>query len=426
MKYAFNFLKRSYNKTIQSIAFFPLLLSVLFLALSFVSLWSESTSVVIAIKQKLPQLFIQDNETIRTILSVLIGSIITLTVFSFTMVMVVLNQASSNFSPRLLPGLISDKKHQIILGIYIGTLLYCIVTLISLGAYGVDSQAMGLSTMIAAILGIICIGSFVYFIHTISEAIQIHHIIDRIFNESMLHLEDELLRSKQSASIKPSINTTSWIVIKSLKNGYYQGVNLSMLKDHVKNLKTQVEIVPYPNQYIWKGSPLLLIKNNVSDQEINTLIGTILIESHQQHIESNISGMTKLMEIAVKALSPGINDPGTAIEAIHKIALIFENNLLIDVKEYSFDDINDLFVIKNNITPQEILRLIIQPIRHYGKNDFTIIYKLIEMFQFLLSLSNSQDIERLFINEIEILKTYILKGNFTNTAEVSTLKLTTK
>lgn len=190
------FLKKNYFEVIHNIAFYPILISLAFLILAIGGVQIESLEMVNDIKKKIPYLFIEDYETARAILSTIIGGILSLTVFSFSMVMVVLNQASSNFSPRLLPSLISNKKHQIILGFYIGTLLYCIIILTTLGAYGIDSNSVGLSTMIAALASLTCIGLFVYFINSISRAIQIHNIIERIYDATSKHLENELENQK--------------------------------------------------------------------------------------------------------------------------------------------------------------------------------------------------------------------------------------
>ncbi|MFP3759150.1 DUF2254 family protein, partial [Cupriavidus sp. SIMBA_020] len=71
-------------------------------------------------------------ENARTILSTLAGSIISLTVFSFSMVMVVLNSASASLSPRVVPGLITRKSHQMVLGFYLGSIIYSIIMLINI------------------------------------------------------------------------------------------------------------------------------------------------------------------------------------------------------------------------------------------------------------------------------------------------------
>ena len=92
-------------------------------------IYLEQKDISAHIMEIAPALVIDDTDTAKTILSTLIGGLISLTVFSFSMVMVLLNQASSNFSPRVLPGIVSDQKHQIVLGLYIGTILYNIFIL---------------------------------------------------------------------------------------------------------------------------------------------------------------------------------------------------------------------------------------------------------------------------------------------------------
>ena len=181
MKALTKFIKRTYHSVLQSIAFYPVLISILFISVAVISLKFDNSKLGAEVKEKIPYFFIHDYETVRAMLSTFIGGIISLTVFSFSMVMVVLSQASSNFSPRLLPGLISNKKHQIILGIYVGTLLYCTLILLSLGAYGTDSKSLGFSAMLGALMAVLCIGLFIYFINSISSAVQILNIIEQIY-----------------------------------------------------------------------------------------------------------------------------------------------------------------------------------------------------------------------------------------------------
>ena len=109
----FKYLKITFIRILESIAFYPVLLCVIFLLLAGVTTRIENVAFILKIKSKLPHLFISDYETSRSILTTLVGGILSLTVFSFSMVMVVLNQASNNYSPRLLPSLIANKKHQI-------------------------------------------------------------------------------------------------------------------------------------------------------------------------------------------------------------------------------------------------------------------------------------------------------------------------
>ncbi|GAA0715396.1 DUF2254 domain-containing protein [Aquimarina litoralis] len=383
MKSTLKFFKRIKSTIFHSIAFYPVLISTGFLFLAIALLFAENLEVINSFKKKVPYLLVQDNETARTILSTLFGGILSLTVFSFTMVMVVLNQASSNFSPRLLPGLISNKKHQIILGFYIGTILYTIIVLMSMGAYGSSSNLVGFSVMVAAVLGTFCIGLFVYFIHSISQAIQIHNIIDKIYISSSKLLRKEKTEQEDNLVKSHNISDKYWKVVYSNKTGYYRSFDIELLKDSLKSKENIIEIIPYPDQHIWKGDPVLIIKEPISKEELESLHICLYILSNRHEDDSGVGGMIKLTEVAVKALSPGINDPGTAINAISKLGQLVEKALKIKPKTFFCVPNCDITVVHNKISASELMRVVIQPIRMYAKADSSVSYELLNALVFI-------------------------------------------
>lgn len=377
------FFKKNYHDIIQSIAFYPILISLAFLLLAMGSLQAENLEIIGTIKKKIPYFFIEDYETARAILSTIIGGIISLTVFSFSMVMVVLNQASTNFSPRLLPNLISNRKHQVILGFYIGTLLNTIIILTALGAYGVDSNSLGLSTMISALASLICIVLFVYFINSISVAIQIHNIIDKIYLSTVNYLDRDLEQQKQNKKCIEFIKSEDWIIINLNRTGYYRGFDVSLMKHSLKIRENQIEILPYLNEHVWKGTPILKIKDLITEDEMENLLFCFDISSDRHESDRDITGMIKLMEIAVKAMSPGINDPGTAINAINRIGELI-------CKFLQFPDLSSkkvfedrLTINEHSISAEELMRILIQPIRLYSKQDNSVMYVLLKSLQFI-------------------------------------------
>ncbi|MUH37817.1 DUF2254 domain-containing protein [Zobellia amurskyensis] len=405
MKKIIKFLQKTYREVLRSIAFYPVLISILCVILAMLALTLENWKITQSIKDNIPYLFIQDYETARSILSVFIGGIISLTVFSFSMVMVVLSQASSNFSPRLLPGLISNSKHQFILGTYVGTLLYCIIILTSLGARGIEANTMGLSTMLAAILCVLCIGLFVYFIHSISGAIQIHNIIDKIFDKCNGYAEHELTNSQVSKIALQYIDTSEWIVLNSKKTGYFRGFDSRLLEKSIEKQENQIEIIPYLNKHLWEGMPILRIRETVSNDELENLMFCIDISSDRHENDKGVGGMIKLMEIAVKAMSPGINDPGTAIDAIAKLGRLLRKYLQFPHITSQPVENGKCILIKHNITASELMRIIIQPIRLYAKQDSAVMHELIGALQFITKGPNISDENRSVVfTELECLK----------------------
>ena len=407
-KTGLKFLKKLYRQILASIAFYPVLISFGFLIFGFIITSVESVEVVNELKEKIPYLIIRDPDVAQTILSTLIGGIFSLTVFSFSMVMVVLNQASSNYSPRLLPGLISNKKHQIILGVYIGTLLYNLLILISLGASDISKNSVGLSTMIAAIFGIVCVSLFVYFIDTISKSIQIYNIVDKISANSYNFLEKKIEKQDESSG-----ESQWWRVIRSNKTGYYKGFDSSLMSDYFEENKNVLEILPYKDQHIWEGMPIMRIKEKVPDDELKSLLLCFHFSPDKHEYNSYTGGMIKLMEVAVKAMSPGINDPGTAIDAVTKIGPLLDKSFKIFPKtaEYLYDD--KLKLIKNNVTPDELMRLIIQPIRQYAKQDSSVMYVLINTLLYIKNDNSVLTQGRIAVNrELELVRKDITESIF--------------
>lgn len=384
MKAIIKFIKRTYHNVLQSIAFYPVLISLMYGVAAVISLKVDSSELVAQLKEDASYLFIQDYDTVRAMLSTFIGGIISLTVFSFSMVMVVLGQASSDFSPRLLPSLISNKKHQIILGIYVGTLLYCTLILLSLGAYGSDSSAVGLSAMLAALMSVLCIVLFIYFINSISSAIQIHNIIDEIYKRCDEYLQDELEEKDATKIALQYIDTNGWKTIVTDKTGYFRGFDRMLMSSSVKENDNQIEIVPYLNEHIWKGDVALRIKNAISDEAYKNLLFCMDISSDRHEDDKGIGGMIKLMEIAVKAMSPGINDPGTAIGAVTKLGSLLATFLRFSPMVSTTFDKGQLILIRRNIPPEELMRILVQPIRLYAKQDSAVMYELIKALQYIV------------------------------------------
>ncbi|TYP77193.1 DUF2254 domain-containing protein [Aquimarina intermedia] len=404
-------IRRFLKRVTRSIAFYPIIVSFGYFIASLVVLAVEQYPVIQDLKNTLPFLVIQNDETARTILSTFIGGLFTLTVFSFTMVMVVLNQASSNFSPRLLPGLISDIKHQIILGIYIGTLLFCMIVLISVRSRPDTENIIGFSVMISAILGIFCLANFVYFIHNISQEIQIQNIIQEIYNRTDKLVDDEKKRNKDS-TIQQAPDTSEWTTIYSKSSGYYRGWSESLFDETTRQIKTTLQILPYQDQYIIQGDPVLKSQHPLSQEEKDNVLDGIRISERKKDGTGYLNGLIKLMEIAVKAMSPGINDPGTAINAIDAICLLLRKKLTYtDIYEVQFDK-DGLRVIITTIPTQELMRIIFEPIRKYSKQDASVMYK---MTQSLLGIYRIPDFhpshKKVLINEFLMIGQDIKKHN---------------
>ena len=208
-----------FNTVESKIAFYPTLFAFSGFLVALLMMYLEQHGISRRIMDVLPQLMVEDGDTALTVLSACLGGLISLMVFSFSMVMLLLSQASNNYSPRLLPGLISDKRHQLILGIYLATILYNIFTLFSIEPSEDKYTLPGFSVLLGIAFTIICLVAFIYFIHNISQSIQISNILDTIFEAAELRLQK--LISSEEGQTKDFSDTTNWHEHKTGRSGYF-------------------------------------------------------------------------------------------------------------------------------------------------------------------------------------------------------------
>ncbi|MCK8479384.1 DUF2254 domain-containing protein [Psychroserpens algicola] len=363
----------------SKIAFYPSVLSLVGLLFAFIMFYLESKGISKYLLENAPVLVVNDTETARNLLTTFIAGLISIMVFSFSMVMILLNQASSNFSPRILPGLISNRRHQIILGVYNFTLLYCIFTLVSIEPDGNKYQLPGFSVLLAIFAMTCCLAAFIYFIHSISQEIQVNNIMDRIFETAKCRLQI-LIESQSNTDFE---DTSDWNVIYSNTSGYFQDLNINALKDisHSKNFK--LEIMPIKGRYVLKGLPLAKSSEKLDDDVIEEVCSAFHF-SRSELVEDNyLLAFKQISEIAVKAMSPGINDPGTAINAIDYLTELFA----IRLQKYDTNivcDSDEVPVLKiNSVDFKDLLFQVMAALRTYCKHDVIIVQKLVLMLNFL-------------------------------------------
>lgn len=357
------------------IAFYPTLISIAGVLVAFLFIYMEQRHVSEYLMDIAPGLVIDNTETARTLLSTLIGGLISLMVFSFSMVMILLNQASSNFSPRVLPGIISNEKHQIVLGLYIAVILYNIFILVSIEPTKSNYQTPGFSVLIAIILTIICLAAFIYFIHNISQSIQVGTILNSIHSSA----KNRLLNSINTQEFRVFPSQENWSVSAIETTGYFQGtLTGNLLKTCIDNdLKIALDF--RKGQFILKGNKGLKTNKPISDKVKDKILRSLIFSSEELTGDNYIYGFRQISEIGIKAMSPGINDPGTALNSIDYLTELFSLLMQVDEFEYWTDDKKTLRVFIERNTFSEVLFNVLATYRPYCLGDIIVSQKLLCM-----------------------------------------------
>ena len=380
-----------YREIINSIGFYPSLLSVAFLFFAVLTMSVEYLAPIEQFKTLISFILVDSAENARTILSTLAGSIISLTVFSFSMVMVVLNAASASLSPRVVPGLITRKSHQMVLGFYLGSIIYSIIMLININKLdNGDTAIPSLGVLFALVFGLISLGLFVFFIHSISKAIQVDNVLNGLFRQTKKEIQD-IINMQNENPVDNFPEFSNWHSINSTTEGYYKGVHTNKLCALLADENIELFITVKQGYFTVKGYPFLKCNKDISENE--ALIEKIL-DCFIFYIEEYISdhyryGLTQISEIAVKAMSPGINDPGTAVKSIDMLSILLIDRLKINAINYACNQSEASPLLYFHETSfDELLHDNFTPLRNYAKADAYVMTNVIEAFKNILFIAN--------------------------------------
>ncbi len=382
--------------------FIPALMAVLVTALSIVTIKVDE-GIAQNPTMTLVFAYTDNPEGARVVLSTIASSMITVAGTVFSLTMVVLSLTSQQYGPLILVHFMRDRGNQFVLGIFTATFLYCLLILRTI--HGVENGIFipHVSMLIGMTLAISDLAVLIYFIHHISQSIQGPNIIARIA-EDMLHSVDEVFPSQIGKELPQADLAQQQLInkrvdheamrISARASGYLQMVDDDTLvalaiKD---NLVLKLEAVP--GQFIIKGQPLVRILDMDDQREVNHLEDRVLdtfVFGSQRTITQDFAYIfIQLSALAVRALSPGFNDPYTAVMVIDRLAEGLAAVLQRDEPSmYRYDQENRLRVIAAPLTFESLLHTAFDQIRHYGNQDAAVVLRLLRVLNLLWSFART-------------------------------------
>jgi len=355
-----------YQTFISSIAFIPGFISLGFLVLAALMLSFDLSEEGQHLKADIPWLTIKDPSTARSVLGAIVGGIISLTVFSFSMVMIVLSQAASQMSNRVLDKLIGNRFQQIVLGIYIGTIIYTFFIFSTIREYGDSFQIPSLSIFLLTIITVIDLFLFIYFLHYITQSVKYDVIIDRIKSTTFEAMEAFCTENEE---IKEVSKFAALSVVRAARSGIFEGFDTKEMMNFLSKNKCSMSSIYPMGTYVLRGQPVLKCSRNLEDAQLEKAVLGITV-SNQESVNNNYEyGFRQLSEIALKALSPGINDPGTAIISLRALVdlLGFRANNFPSAS-LSQEDV-PYILYRKELSFDTLFERVICPIWDYGKED---------------------------------------------------------
>lgn len=384
-------IREHYNRIINSIAFYPAFISLAFVFLSWVMLQFDFSEEGKNLKLHWGWLRLQDADTARNIAATIAAGILSLTVFSFSMVMIVMTQAASQMSNRLLESMIGNRLQQVVLGFYIGTIVYALLLLTSIRAVDSGVHVPALSVYLLMFITIGDIFLFISFLHYVTQSVKYETIINRIRRRGLKAMES-MLKTCSNFVYLPEVEFPLEVTVLQMKQtGYYQGFNLKMLMQLAQEENLQVRLLHSAGTFLLHGAPLLQVSAPKLDKEPEEKLYRCIDVFTGERIEQNYYyGFRHLTEVAVKALSPGINDPSTAVHSLHALGELLAWRINNNLPLVFADNAGVPRIFNRELSVDELVYAFLFPVWDYGKNDRYVQSAFIHLLSQLLLLDRGR------------------------------------
>lgn len=353
-----------------------------------------------AIDARLPQdehawyLFGGGPESARSVLSTVTSSMMTFAGLVFSVTILVLQQASNQFSPRVLRAFLKDRPSQLALGIFVGTFVYALLGLRSVwgSADGPIRHVPSLSVWLAVVLVILCVGTFIYYIHHVSQSIRAGVILMRIHEEALRSLvrmyPEGIGEDTQEAPLERPEAVPSLVVPYPGSSGVLQAVDEEQLMACARKARVTLALVPMMGDFVPHGSPLFEVWGEAAALNVKALLQAVEIGLERTPQQDPAFGIRQLVDVAERALSPGINDPTTAVQAIDQM-----HDLLRRMVHRRFpspsrkDESGTLRLICPRPDWGSYVRLAVDEVRDYGRSSLQVARRLRFLLEDLLRVA---------------------------------------
>lgn len=310
--------------------FLPTVMICATILLSFGTIWlDESFSHTLEHWQGITgAVFTRDADGARTILGTIAGSMMTVAVTAFSITIVALQLASTQLGPRVIRSFMKDKGNQATLGVFLSTFMYSLLIQRAV-QQGSAEFVPHISVILSLVLAIVSIGVLVYFIHHITDTIQAENVIavigreldqtiDRLFPEQAGSGGGE----KRPAVSAPAPDQKPSFTVTSRRDGYLQTVDMDRLMRLAERHDAVLFIRQRPGEFVIRDSILIegfapTPPDGGIDRTMHSAFGLGRQRTEAQDVEFAIA---QLVQIGSRALSPGINDPFTAMRCVNQLS----------------------------------------------------------------------------------------------------------
>jgi uncharacterized membrane protein len=267
----------------------------------------------------------------RSLLSAVASSMITVAGVVFSITIVALSLTSSQYTSRVLRNFMRDRNNQVVLGVFLGIFAYCLVVLRVIRGSDEGAFVPSLAVLGGLILAFVGIGYLIFFIHYVSMSIQSSSIIAAAAQETIAAV-DHLFPEGMGDDVEEDTGgdlagfqlEQSWLAVPARKTGYIQRIDADALLVVARERGMIVRMECGIGEFVVEGTPLISVADPaIVDEDTADELNAVYVVSPHRTVEQDAGfGIRQLVDIALKALSPGINDTTTAVMCVDYLTAI--------------------------------------------------------------------------------------------------------
>ena len=366
----------------------------------------EADEAIVAAGWEGPEWIYTSTATARTTIAATAGAMIAATGTVFSVTIVTLSLTSQQFGPRLLRRFMSDLITQFTLGIFLGTGFYCLFVLRSVKTYPEEASALHLSALIAVLLAVISMIMLIAFINHVTKVIQAPHIVAsvgedlddaivRLFPESVGEAAE--VEQEQPKEIEAPRDA---IEVQATVEGYVQAISTESVMELASENGLVVRMRIRPGELVVRSMPLAQVwrsdregswplNESKLEEELNSKVITGIRRTPRQDAGCAIN---ELAEVAVRSLSPGINDPFTAMNCIDRLGASMSRLAQRAMPSpFRRDDAGEFRFVARPESFPELLDGAFDQIRRHAAGDVAVTRRLLEALALIASRAKRRD-----------------------------------
>lgn len=337
----------------------------------------------------------------RTLLSTVAGSTITVAGVVFSITIAALTQASAQLGPRLLRNFMRDRGNQVVLGTFVATFLYCLLVLRTIhGKLDVGEAFVPQASVTGAvILAAASIAVLIYFIHHVSISLQAPSVVAAVrhdFHRTLRDLHADLERDPDPDAVRDQVEgrrrgEPACVVART--DGYLQAVDYPQLVEVARANDLLIVVEPRPGDYVIEGTTIARAwPATRCDASALRKLQVCLIYGDRRTPEQDVEfAIKQIVEVAVRALSPGINDPFTAINCIDSLASALAQVARSGLPRAARRDAQGIIrVLTTTTTFEGLVDAAFSQIRQYGASSVAVTLRLLEAIRSLAEVTTSE------------------------------------